>query len=151
MAYELKTRETATDVSAFLAKAEPPQRAADGQTLCTLMAQVSGQPAKLWGSAIVGFGGYRYRYASGHEGEMCRMGFSPRKTALVLYLSDCPERAGLLARLGRHTTGKGCLYIKALADVDAAVLEELLAASWRADPRAADPRAADPGAADAAG
>lgn len=130
MAYELKTRPTPADVDAFLAAAEPVARRDDGRALCDLMADVTGEAPRMWGPSIVGFGSYHYRYASGHEGEMCRMGFSPRKASLVLYLSSCPERPALLARLGKHTTSKACLYVKRLADVDEGVLEALVRASW---------------------
>ena len=133
MAYELKTRQTPADVDAFLAAAEPASRRDDARAVGALMARVSGLPARMWGPSIVGFGSYNYRYDSGHQGEMCRMGFSPRKAALVLYLPGCPEREALLARLGKHSTGKACLYIKRLAEVDPAVLETLVQRSWAAE------------------
>lgn len=124
---EPKTQATDTAVETFL---EAAPRSADAKALTALMAEISGEPPVMWGASIVGFGRYRYTYESGRSGEMCRIGFSPRKAALTLYLpSDTPERPDLLARLGRHTTGKACLYIKALADVDAGVLRELIAAS----------------------
>ena len=92
-----------------------------------MMERLSGEPAQMWGPSIVGFGSYHYKYDSGHEGDMCRLGFSPRKAELVLYvLTDgAAEQEALLARLGKHKTGKCCLYIKKLRDVDEAVLEEL--------------------------
>ena len=122
-----KTQANDTAVGTFLDAAP---RSVDAKALATLMAEVSGEPATMWGPAIVGFGRYRYTYESGRSGEMCRIGFSPRKAARTLYLaSDTPERPDLLAKLGRHTTGKACVYIKALADVDMAVLRELIAAS----------------------
>ena len=83
----------------------------------------------MWGPSIIGFGSYRYRYDSGHGGEMCRIGFSPRKAELVLYaLNAYTDQDTLLGRLGKHKAGKGCLYIKRLADVDMAVLEQILQA-----------------------
>ena len=89
---------------------------------------------KLWGPSIIGYGSYDYTYESGREGTMCRAGFSPREGAQVLYvmsgLAESPPVAALLGKLGKHTTGKGCLYIKKLADVDLAVLEALVALSW---------------------
>lgn len=133
MAYVLKTQANDADVEAFLDRVEPEQKRADARALCGLMAEVSGEPPRMWGPGIVGFGRYRYRYATGHGGEMCRMGFSPRKTALTLYMSHPDGRDALLARLGKHATGVGCLYIKRLADVDPAVLRELVAASWASD------------------
>ena len=130
MAYEVKTKSTEVSVEAFIAGVEHPVRRQDAETLNALMSAVSGQPAKMWGSTIVGFGSHHYQYESGHEGHMCRMGFSPRKASLVLYLPHPPDRGEILARLGKHSTGKGCLYINKLADVDAAVLETLIESSW---------------------
>jgi hypothetical protein len=97
------------------------------------MARATGEPPKMWGSSIVGFGRYHYRYDSGREGDAGAVGFSPRAKELVLYLAAHSERApDLLARLGKHKEGKCCVYVKSLADVDEAVLEELLADSYRA-------------------
>jgi hypothetical protein len=80
----------------------------------------------MWGPSIIGFGSYHYRYDSGHEGDACRLGFSPRKAEQVLYvLTGDPAQEGLLARLGKHKTGRSCLYVKKLADVDVEVLEEI--------------------------
>ena len=124
---ELKTQATDAAVDAFLDGAP---RSADARALAALMGEISGEPATMWGPSIVGFGRYRYTYDSGRSGEMCRIGFSPRKAALTLYLaSDTPAREDLLARLGKHTTGKACVYIKALADVDMPTLRALIAAS----------------------
>jgi hypothetical protein len=133
MAYVAKTRKTDADVQGFLDRAEPLARREDGRTLCALMERVSGLPPKMWGPTIVGFGVRSYAYASGHSGEMCAMGFSPRKPALVLYLGASPERGRLLDRLGKYSQGNGgCIYVKKLADVDMAALEDLVAASWSA-------------------
>ena len=126
-----KTQATDASVDAFLAKVEPEQRRADGRVLLGMMARISGEPPVLWGPSIIGFGNVHYRYESGREGDMCRIGFSPRRAQLVLYLAaSLPGRDALLAKLGKHSTGKGCLYIRKLADVDLAVLEELIARSW---------------------
>lgn len=133
---ETKTKETAGDVEAFLSAVEPESRRADARAVCALMSKVSGEPAKMWGSSIVGFGRYHYRYDSGHEGDAPRVGFSPRKSALTLYVMDGFEgRDELVARLGKVKTGKSCLYINRLADVDAEVLEQIVAASlsWMAE------------------
>jgi hypothetical protein len=130
MAYELKTKATEVAVEAFIAAVEHPVRRQDAQTLLSLMSVVTGEPAKMWGPTIVGFGSYRYKYDSGHEGEFCRMGFSPRKASLVLYLPRSDDRDALLARLGKHSTSKSCLYINKLADVDAGALETLVKRSW---------------------
>ena len=136
MTAEAKTRSTFADVDAFLASTP---RAEDARALAALMARVSGAPATMWGPSIIGFDRYHYRYDSGREGEMCRIGFSPRKAALTLYVdAGDPARADALARLGPHATGKSCLYIKRLADVDLAVLEDLVAAAL-ADNRARYP------------
>lgn len=129
-----KTKPEPVDPAAYLAGVEPAQRQADGQVLAELMTRVSGCPPVMWGPTIVGFDRYRYRYDSGHAGEACRIGFAPRKAELVLYvLGDAPGQDDLLARLGKHKTGKGCLYIKKLADVDLGALEELVTASLAAN------------------
>lgn len=131
MPYEAKTRPTEADVGAFLDRVEPAVRRQDGKVVCELMRKASGEDPQMWGPSIVGFGRHAYRYASGHSGETSRIGFSPRKGALVFYLwCDASEQEALLARLGKHTTGVGCLYIKKLADVDMGVLEELIRAAW---------------------
>jgi hypothetical protein len=128
MTAELKTRPTGAAVEAFLDGAP---RSDDARRIAAIMAEVSGEPATMWGPGIVGYGSYHYRYDSGHEGDMCRIGFSPRKAALTLYIdAGEPARADVLARLGKHTTGKSCLYIKKLADVDEGVLRELIADAW---------------------
>jgi hypothetical protein len=124
---ENKTKPTCVDVEQFLAASAHP---ADGATLTALMAEVSGEPATMWGPTMVGFGRYRYKYDSGREGEAFRVGFSPRKAELVLYvLTGEAEQTDLLGRLGKHRTGKSCLYVKRLADVDLGVLREIVAAS----------------------
>jgi hypothetical protein len=130
---ENKTAQTRQDVAAFLDAVPDPERREDARALAMLMARAVGEPPAMWGANIVGFGRYRYKYESGREGEAMIAGFSPRAKELVLYLmADAPERDALLARLGKHRTGKACLYIKRLADVDQAALEELVAASARA-------------------
>jgi hypothetical protein len=119
------------EVAAFLARVEPPGRSADAAALIALMRRVAGEPPRMWGPSIVGFGREHYRYDSGREGDTFRIGFSPRKPQLVLYLSGAvTDDAPLLATLGRHTTGKACLYIKRLADVDMVTLEALVASAW---------------------
>lgn len=125
---ELKTRQTDAAVADFLAAVPDAQRRADAGVLCALMARASGDPPAMWGPSIVGFGRYAYRYDSGRTGEMCRIGFSPRKAELVLYVLDGEgDQSAQLAELGKHRTGKGCLYIRRLADVDLEVLEGLIA------------------------
>lgn len=126
-----KTVKTQGDVAGFLAGVEPPERRADAQALAATMARVTGAPPAMWGSAIVGFGSVHYRYDSGREGDMPRLSFSPRKKELVLYGFGGTERhADLLAALGRHRTGRDCLNIARLTDVDPTVLDALIAAAW---------------------
>lgn len=119
-----KTVGTAADIEAFLAAVEPDERRADARIVATMMTRLSGEPPRMWGPSIIGFGRYRYRYDSGREGESCRIGFAPRKAELVFYLAGL-EQADLAA-LGKHRRGKGCLYIKRLAGVDMALLEALI-------------------------
>lgn len=126
---ELKTRPTAGSVSTFLEAIEDPGRRADCQMLAELLGKLTGEPAVLWGT-IVGFGRYRYKYPTGNSGEWFLVGFSPRKNDLTLYImAGFSEYEGLMARLGKHKTGKSCLYLKKLADIDLAVLEQLITAS----------------------
>ena len=108
---------------------------ADAEALCALFEAISGEPPKMWGPSIIGYGSYDYVYDSGHSGTMCRAGFSPRKAAMTIYLMGnyCDRQAeadALFARLGKHKTGKSCLYINKLADVDLDALEGLVALSW---------------------
>jgi hypothetical protein len=124
---ELKTKPTTISVVDFIEAAPDPVRREDAKALAALLTRVTGDEPVMWGPSIIGYGSYRYRYESGREGEMCRLGFSPRKAELVLYvLNGSPEQEAQLARLGKHKTGKACLYIKRLADVDMAVLEEIV-------------------------
>lgn len=134
---ELKTKPTEVSVSAFIAAVEPTAKREDGRVLDALFRKVTGVEPEMWGPTIVGYGRYHYRYASGHEGDMCRAGFSPRKAKHSLYLLDCGDDesnarfAPLLARLGKHSRGKGCLYVNRLTDIDLAVLEEMITLSWQ--------------------
>ena len=135
MVYQAKTRPETGNVDAFLAQVEDPVKRADSHRLVELMQEVSGEPPVLWGGNIVGFGSYHYTYASGHDGDACLIGFSPRKADFSIYLMGTPEgaapRDALLARLGKHRMGKGCLYIKRLDDIDIGVLRELAEVSIR--------------------
>ena len=122
-----KTVQTDGDVDAFLATVENPRRRADAGRVLDLMREVTGEPPKMWGSSIVGFGSYRYRYASGRDGSSLVVGFAPRKQNLVLYIMPgFSSHAALLSRLGKFRTGKSCLYVNRLDDVDLRVLEELV-------------------------
>ena len=124
---ENKTKATALSVTAYINTLTDPTQRSDAKELVQLMQRASGEKPRLWGSSIVGFGTHHYRYDSGREGDMPLISFSPRKAALVLYsLLGNGEVKALLAKLGKHTTGKGCLYIKKLADVDRKVLETLI-------------------------
>lgn len=128
-----KTTETKASVSTFLAKVSDADQRGDAKVLIEMFRRLSGEPAKMWGPSIIGFGSRHYRYASGHEGDICRIGFSPRKGKTVLYLScDIRKHAKELPRLGKHKTGKSCIYIKRLSDIDLAVLEEMCATALAA-------------------
>ena len=121
-----KTQINDLSVAAFIGQLPDSQRA-DAKTLVKLLQSATGEKPKMWGPSIIGFGAYHYKYESGREGDMPIVGFSPRKAANVLYGAIGFSGAeALLAKLGKHTTGKGCLYIKKLTDVDAKVLETLL-------------------------
>jgi Domain of unknown function (DU1801) len=128
MAESQKTLPTSDDVDAFIATVPDERRREDARTLCRLLGEWTGEPAVMWGSSIVGFGRYHYRYESGHEGTAALVGFSPRKANLVVYLVGGVEERypKLLERLGPHKTGKGCLYLKRLDDVDRDVLRQLV-------------------------
>jgi hypothetical protein len=126
-----KTTPGDTPVGEHLAALDDAERRADCEALVHLMTRVTGCEPQMWGRSIVGFDRYHYRYASGHEGDAAVVGFASGRRHLTLYLAagfaEADGSRELLARLGRHTTGKGCLYVKRLADVDAAVLESLVA------------------------
>jgi hypothetical protein len=127
MASEPKTTRTDASVAEFLGTVPNRQRREDAEEVCDLMREVTGLEPAMWGPSIVGFGQYHYRYASGRQGDWPAVGFSPRKQALTLYISDdYNQHAELLARLGPHTTSKACLYIKRLSDIDIDVLRTLI-------------------------
>jgi hypothetical protein len=129
---EPKTTKNAASVPDFLAAVEDPKRRADAEAACALMAEATGAQPVMWGSSIIGFGAYHYRYATGQEGDWPAVGLSPRKAALTLYLSQGFDGAGdLLDRLGPHRAGKSCLYLKRLSDADPEVLRELVAGAFR--------------------
>ncbi len=125
--YEAKTKPTQISVSTYLAGIEDEARRKDCKTLAALMKRVTGFTPKMWGASIVGFGSYHYKYESGHEGDSCLAGFSSRKTDISIYVvSGFEGRDDLLAKLGKYKTAKVCLYVKRLADIDAAILEKLV-------------------------
>ena len=128
--YEAKTKPTRASVTAYVAAIADPERRADCRTLIQLMRRLTGERPVLWGPSIIGFGRVAYRYPTGHSGETCAAAFAPRKGDLSIYLLvPGPTQRQLLARLGRHKMGKCCLYIRRLADVDPAILEQLIADS----------------------
>ncbi|CAN5158937.1 hypothetical protein BH09BAC1_BH09BAC1_12920 [soil metagenome] len=128
---ENKTKPTEVSVEAFLSTVEDVQKQADSKALIAIMQEIAGEPAKMWGPSIIGFGQYHYKYASGHEGDAPLLGFSPRKANISLYLSiGFADREPLLAKLGKHKAAKACLYIKRLSDVDEQVLRELIIKSY---------------------
>jgi len=125
-----KTKPTKSSVTAFIDALTDQSRRADAKLLVKLMKNATGEKPQMWGPSIIGFGSYHYRYDSGREGDMPIVGFSPRKAATVLYIATgFSDANALLAKLGKHTTGKSCLYIKKLADVDQEVLESLVVKS----------------------
>ncbi len=121
---ENKTKSTKVNVAAFINAVADPVRRADAKALVKLMQSAAGEKPKMWGPSIIGFGSCHYKYESGREGDMPIVAFSPRKAATVVY--GVAGAKTLLPKLGKHTTGKGCLYIKKLADVDQQVLQEML-------------------------
>jgi hypothetical protein len=127
-----KTQETDADVAAFVAAVADPTQRADAETLIAVLSRVSGHPPRMWGPSIIGFGSYVYRTDAGREGEICRIGFAPRKAQMVMYGMGVNDRPDMLARLGKHKTGKGCLYLKRVSDIDIAVLEDMAQAAWTA-------------------
>ena len=125
-----KTQPNKLSVRAFIDGVEDPARRKDCRALAKLMGRLTGKRAKMWGTTIVGYGSYHYRYASGREGDFFLMGFSPRKQALTIYVvAGFGKFPKLMKRLGKYKTGKSCLYVKSLEDVDMETLEALLQAS----------------------
>lgn len=130
--YEAKTKPTTVSVDSYLAAIADNTRREDCQVLTALMQRLSGHEPTMWGTSIVGFGQYHYKYASGHEGDSCLIGYSSRKGDISVYLLagyESKETGALLAQLGRHKVGKACLYIRRLSDVQLPILEQLIARS----------------------
>ena len=124
---ELKTKKNDGDVKAFIERVENETRRNDARKVLALMEEITGEKASMWGPSIIGFGSYHYKYASGREGDWMLTGFSPRKQSTTLYLmSGFTQLEPLLGKLGKHKTGKGCLYINKLEDVNENVLKELI-------------------------
>lgn len=132
---DLKTKATEVSPAEFIAAVPDARRRDEAGVIDALHRRVTGLDPKMWGPSIIGYGSYAYKYDSGREGTMCRAGYSPRKAALTIYLMGtyCDRQAeadALFARLGKHSVGKSCLYIKKLDDVDLTALEALVKLSW---------------------
>ncbi len=123
-----KTQATDGNVAAFIDAIPEDERRADARAIAAMLREVTGEPPTMWGPSIIGFGSYHYRHDSGREGDMPRLGFSPRKAAHTFY-GGFGSQTDLLASLGKHNTGKGCVYIKRLRDIDMGVLKALAATS----------------------
>ncbi|MBL4735982.1 MAG: DUF1801 domain-containing protein [Flavobacteriales bacterium] len=124
---EAKTQQTDADVLTFINKAPTDTKREDALTVLGLMTNITNMEPKMWGASIIGFGSYHYKYDSGHEGDAPLLGFSPRKANLVLYvLTNFKGQGEMLKKLGKHKTGKVCLYINKLADIDLSILEDIV-------------------------
>lgn len=124
---QLKNHQTDASVEAFMASIQPEEKQADARKVLELMQEITGHEPKMWGKSMVGFDTYSYKYASGREGSYFATGFSPRKTALTLYIMPgYQDFSDLLANLGPHKTGKCCLYIKRLSDIDLSTLKQII-------------------------
>lgn len=129
---ELKTKETGASVEAFLDKVADDQQRADSREIVKMMERASGENAKMWGPSIIGFGSTTLKYPSGRELDWMKIGFSPRKGAITLYLScDLRNLTDDLAKFGKYKTGKGCIYVKRLDDIDRKVLENMIKTSLK--------------------
>ena len=127
---ENKTQPTKASVAAFINAIDDPEKRADARKLAAMMRKATGKRAKMWGPSMVGYGTYHYKYASGREGDFMVTGFSPRKQALTVYImAGFSKYDALMKKLGKYKTGKSCLYIKRLSDVDEAVLQRLIGES----------------------
>lgn len=134
---ELKTQVTEVDPADFIDAVGHDGKREEGRVLDAIFRRVTGEQPKMWGPTIIGYGSYQYRYDSGHGGTFSRVGFSPRKAKHSIYIMDCSDEgeaaafAPLLARLGKYSRGKSCLYVNKLADVDLGVLEEMIELGWK--------------------
>lgn len=125
--YELKTKETDNSVIEFIETVESPKKREDAYKLLDIFTETTGFEAKMWGPSIIGFGSYHYKYESGHEGDAPLVGYSPRKAKISLYFAPGEtKREQLLKCFGKHTTGKACVYINKIADIDVNILKELI-------------------------
>ncbi|WP_113929149.1 DUF1801 domain-containing protein [Bacillus sp. P14.5] len=125
--YELKTKENDSSVIEFIENVDSPKKREDAYKLLDIFTETTGYQAKMWGPSIIGFGSYHYKYKTGHEGDAPLVGFSPRKTKISLYFATGdPDREELLEKFGKHTSGKACVYINKVADINEEVLKELI-------------------------
>ncbi|MFC0190123.1 DUF1801 domain-containing protein [Fictibacillus aquaticus] len=130
MAYELKTKETDQSVIEFIEQVESEKKKEDAYKLLDIFTETTGYEAKMWGPSIIGFGSYHYKYDSGHEGDAPLVGFSPRKAKISIYFAPGdPNREELLNKFGKHTSGKACVYVNKMADIDVEVLKALITQS----------------------
>ncbi|MEH7305963.1 DUF1801 domain-containing protein [Neobacillus drentensis] len=130
MSYQQKTKETDNSVIEFIENVDNPKKREDAYKLIDIFTETTGYEAKMWGPSIIGFGSYHYKYDSGHEGDAPLVGFSPRKAKISLYFAPGEtKREELLKRFGKYTTGKACVYINKVADIDVTVLKELITVS----------------------
>jgi len=127
---EIKTKKTDESFTKLLNTFQDDTKRKDCFAIAEMMKEISKHEPKMWGTAIVGFGSYHYKYESGHEGDMCLVGFSPRKQNIVLYSMGAVETSELFEKLGKYKTGKGCLYINKLSDVDTDVLKSIIKMSF---------------------
>lgn len=128
--YELKTKLQSAPVAAFLDQIADGALRSDCYTIVEMMEKVTGKPAAMWGTAIIGCDSYHYKYPSGHEGDMCLVGFSPRKANITVYVTGCDQSDDeLLQQMGKFKVSKACLYIKKLADINPSILEAVMARS----------------------
>jgi hypothetical protein len=129
MAKETKTKPTEITVESFLNAVDDEKKRKDGFALLDIMKEATGFEAKMWGPSIVGYGSYHYKYASGHEGDACIVGFSPRKAAISLYLPGAVQEGTHINDLGKYKASKGCIYVKKLEDINVDVLKKLITES----------------------
>lgn len=129
---ELKTKENDASVEEFLNKIDNEQKRKDCFEMVKIMAEATKMPAKMWGGSIVGFGSYHYKYDSGHEGDSCKVGFSPRKANITIYSMGSGHNTELLSQLGKHKISGSCLHLSKLADVDTKVLKKIVKGAYDA-------------------
>jgi Domain of unknown function (DU1801). len=126
-----KTTETQSSVTDFINTVPDETKRNDCFQIAAIYEELTGYPPKMWGGSIIGYGSYHYKYNSGHEGDMPYAAFSPRKDSIVLYIDEFETREQLLQKLGKHKTGKVCVYIKKLADIDIDIMKQLITASTK--------------------